>query len=172
MVSLSSFFVSMAILNTMFKEKANTMFNNAVFSCAIIPRMEKDNEMSPQMQRLYHAAKTLKGWSGKSFIARQLGVLPQAMTNWHAGRPISYEALVTAQEKIGCDAIWLRDGTGDMVRGNGTIASAVSVEELARLVTYYVQSDEDGRESIMSMAESTEKFAPTGVIVKPANKSQ
>jgi hypothetical protein len=70
--------------------------------------------MHPQMTRLYQAAAELCKAEGQSAIAKLLNISPQRVNNWEV-RGISNEGLLSAQEIIGCNAIWLRDGMGDMV---------------------------------------------------------
>jgi DNA-binding transcriptional regulator YiaG len=157
MISLSV----MATLNTMFKENANTMFNNTVFSYAIIRGMKKPEHitevkaMAPQAQRLYRAAKELRGVEGKSAVARLLNVSPQNITHWEDGRDISFQGLLAAQEKIGCDAVWLRDGVGDMVKGGGK--GAADLEDLMQLIGLFWQSSARGRQQILRAAKGAEK---------------
>jgi hypothetical protein len=136
----------------MFNNNANTTFNHKAFNCRIIRNMRKNPELfSDQAKRLYEAAKKLRGVQGKSAVARLLNVLPAAIGNWEDGRPISSEALVSAQELIGCDAIWLRDGTGDMVRGRSTTSADLS--DVAQLISLYGQADEKGRRLILDLAQ-------------------
>ena len=139
----------------MFKEKANAAFNNKLFSCAMIRAMSDDKLISEQMQRLYKAAKALKNISGKSNVARLLDAYPQNLGHWENGRPISGDALVKAQEKIGCDAIWLRDGTGVMTKGQ--IQLGLTAAEVTDLIKRYEDSDKEGRKAIMDMAQAMAK---------------
>ena len=67
-----------------------------------------------QMMRLYAAAKALRGAETKADVARLLNVSSQNIYAWEE-RGISSEGLLLAQENIGCNAIWLRDGTGEMI---------------------------------------------------------
>lgn len=69
--------------------------------------------MHIQMERLYEAAKKLKGISGQSELARALNVSPQTVNNWEA-RGVSKQGLVTAQQSLGCDAVWVETGVGSM----------------------------------------------------------
>lgn len=70
--------------------------------------------MNEQMQRLYLAAKQLKGITGKSEVAALLGQLPQTLKAWE-NRGISNEGILIAYEKIGCDPLWLKHEKGDML---------------------------------------------------------
>lgn len=115
--------------------------------------MKKDaREVSPQAERLYAAAKELKNIEGKSAVAKLMNVSPQMVNHWEGGRPISFEALITAQEKIGCDAIWLRDGTGDMTRGRVPDTPNLNAEQLTQLITAYLGSNDTGRRQILILA--------------------
>lgn len=132
----------------MFKIKANTMFNHGNPNCLII------NSMHDQMTRLYLAAKTLRGIEGPSAVARLMNVSPQTLNNWEAeDRGISNEGLLKAQESIGCDAIWLRDGTGHMMGGAGD----VNADEMIELLALYQQSTSKGRDMILDLARSAAK---------------
>ena len=73
--------------------------------------------MNEQMVRLYEAAKSLCGVEGQTKVARLLNVSPQMLANWEK-RGVSIEGTLKAQEKIGCNALWVRDGSGDMSVGN------------------------------------------------------
>ena len=114
--------------------------------------MGKESKISEQMERLYLAAKLLKGVEGKSAVAALIDVFPQALNNWESGRPISSEGLLKAQERIGCDSIWLRDGTGDMVH-----AANSDLLDVAQLITLYGQATPKGREIILKSAVLAEK---------------
>lgn len=67
-----------------------------------------------RMMRLYAAAKDLRRAETKADVARLLNVSSQNIYAWEE-RGISSEGLLLAQEHIGCNAIWLRDGTGEMI---------------------------------------------------------
>jgi DNA-binding XRE family transcriptional regulator len=115
--------------------------------------------MNIQMKRLYEAAKALRNVEGQSELARIMNASPQTVNNWEA-RGISNEGLLTAQEVIGCDAIWLRDGTGSMARGG--VAAQQSFGEIVRLITLYEQSTSDGRSFILDSADAAEKAVSSG----------
>lgn len=117
--------------------------------------MRKPTAISEQAQRLYAAAKELRDVTGKSAVANLLNLSPQMLNHWEDGRPISSAGLLAAQEIIGCDAIWLRDGIGSMVPGASP--SLANVGDVARLIELYGQSTETGRRLILSFANSAEK---------------
>lgn len=135
----------------MFKEIANTMFNRSLKSCEIICAM------NAQMTRLYQAAKKLKGVEGQTDVARIFDATPQTLNNWES-RGISNEGLLKAQEVLGCNAIWIRDGVGEMIQGEATIANA-DFSDVAKLIQLYGQSTEKGRKLILSFAHTTEKIS-------------
>ena len=83
--------------------------------------------MHEQMTRLYKAANELKGATSPSGVARLLNMAQQNVKNWEY-RGISAEGLLLCQEKIGCNAIWLRDGVGEM-----TITSATALLDAVNL---------------------------------------
>lgn len=95
-------------LNTMFKHESNIPCNNNLFSALRILSMHE------QMERLYEAAKILRGVEGQSAVARLLNASPQTVKNWES-RGISKDGMITAQEVIGCSSTWLKNGTGEMV---------------------------------------------------------
>lgn len=74
--------------------------------------------MHKQMERLYEAAKTLKGITGQSELARALNASPQTVKNWES-RGVSREGMLTAQRIIGCSAVWVETGNGQMQVGEG-----------------------------------------------------
>ena len=70
--------------------------------------------MHKTMERLYEAAKALKGIQGQSDVGRALNMSPQVIKNWEA-RGVSKQGRLAAQQLIGCNAIWLETGEGRMV---------------------------------------------------------
>lgn len=95
-------------LNTMFKRESNVLCNNGLFSTLKICSMHE------QMERLYEAARILRGVEGQSAVARLLNASPQTVKNWES-RGISKDGMITAQEVFGCSSTWLKSGTGEMV---------------------------------------------------------
>lgn len=69
--------------------------------------------MHETMKRLYKAAADLRGWEGQSEVARHLNASPQTLNNWES-RGMSKGGMLTAQERIGCSAVWLETGRGKM----------------------------------------------------------
>lgn len=67
--------------------------------------------MHSQMERLYEAARELKGVIGQTALARQLGVSPQTLNNWEA-RGVSKKGLITCQQVLGLSILWLESGKG------------------------------------------------------------
>jgi DNA-binding XRE family transcriptional regulator len=103
--------------------------------------------MNIQMKRLYEAAKILRNVEGQSDVARIMNASPQTVNNWEA-RGISNEGLLTAQEAIGCDAIWLRDGTGNMSKGG--VAKTSDLSDVAHLITSYGKLDAQERQMVLA----------------------
>lgn len=133
--------------------------------------MTKDAKpISEQMKRLYAAAWELRRIQGKSNVALLLNVTPQHLNNWETTRPISSEGLLAAQEKIGCDAIWLRDGVGDMLRG--APPDSVSLDDIALLITLYGQAGQSERKLILDLARTVPKTASSLRIVSSNHKPQ
>jgi transcriptional regulator with XRE-family HTH domain len=80
--------------------------------------------MHEQMKRLYEAARTLRGISGQSDVARALNASPQTINNWEA-RGMSKSGMIKAQTTFGCSAAWLESGYGEMAFGAAIPASAI-----------------------------------------------
>jgi phage repressor protein C with HTH and peptisase S24 domain len=98
----------------MFKEKANTLFNNILFMSDSLPRMHET------MNRLYEEAKRLADIEGQSNLARYLDQSPQTIKNWE-DRGVSKSGISAAVNKFGADASYIT--TGKRVtsqRGNST----------------------------------------------------
>ncbi|WP_074771181.1 S24 family peptidase [Paraburkholderia fungorum] len=74
----------------------------------------KDKSKQASGERLLEAARVLKGAVGPSDVARLLGVSPQKITNW-LSRGVSKEGMLDAQRLIGCSAVWLQTGEGEMI---------------------------------------------------------
>lgn len=145
-------------LNTMFKENANTVFNNAAFNCAMIRRMtnkrKQEKDMHPQMQRLYRAARELLGMEKPADVARYLDLTQANLTNW-GSRGIPVDKFLMLQEKLGCDAIWLRDGVGHMIRG--TAGDAAQLNGFLEISTLYWKADQDLRQKILDAVRTLAK---------------
>lgn len=97
----------MTTLNTVFKQKSNTMLNNGLFSWHTVGAMHET------MKRLYAAAELLKHVTGQSAVARLLNASPQTVKNWEA-RGVSKQGMLDAEQLIGCRSSWVRTGDGDM----------------------------------------------------------
>jgi phage repressor protein C with HTH and peptisase S24 domain len=109
----------------MFKQKANTACNNILFTYAnMLPMTARRREIHPTAERLLEAAKILRGAKGPSDVARLLDVSAQKVTNWMS-RGVSADGLLAAERLIGCRAVWLQTGEGEMV---DTSAKHVSAE--------------------------------------------
>jgi hypothetical protein len=74
-----------------------------------------ESDIHESAARLYEAAKQV-GITGKSAVARALGESPQAVNNWEE-RGVSVVGALNAQARFGCDANWIRDGSGSGVLG-------------------------------------------------------
>lgn len=88
--------------------------------------------MHETMTRLYLAAKTLKKKTKPADVARLLNVSSQTIANWE-DRGMSADGIITAQEQIGCNAVWLRDGKGSMTLVGMETASNESPIDLNEL---------------------------------------
>lgn len=67
----------------------------------------------PSAIRLYEAARTLRGVTGQSAVARLLDETPQTVKNWET-RGVSRRGAIKAQSAIGCNANWLLHDIGEM----------------------------------------------------------
>lgn len=155
----------------MFTEKANATFNNGMFNCRIIRGMSDNANIHAQTRRLYQAAKHLRNIEGKSAVARLLNISPQNLNGWEE-RGISEGGLLKAQEVIGCNAIWLRDGSGDMIAGGGSHDVGLTATEISDLIILYEQADPDGRKAILDMAKTVARLADLSRTRAAANKFQ
>ena len=72
--------------------------------------------MNEQTARLFEAAKTLLNLTEPHQIAKRMHISQQTLKNWES-RGISDAGLLDAEQYIGCSAIWLRTGYGEMCRG-------------------------------------------------------
>lgn len=70
-------------------------------------------KMHLSAERLYLAAKQLRDVNGPSAVARLMEESPQTLKNWEA-RGISHSGALTAQKKIGCNALWLLNESSNM----------------------------------------------------------
>lgn len=75
-----------------------------------------EREMHPTMERLYSAAKKLKGVEDHASVVTLFNESPQLITNWEK-RGISKGGMMKAQRIVGCSALWLETGEGVMVFG-------------------------------------------------------
>lgn len=76
------------------------------------------------MERLYRAAKELKGISTQAELARALNQSSQTIKNWES-RGISKGGMLIAQADIGCSATWLETGEGSMEVGKPQLSLVV-----------------------------------------------
>jgi SOS-response transcriptional repressor LexA len=95
--------------------------------------------MNTQMERLYSAAKELKGLIGQSALARALNTSPQTVHNWEL-RGISKQGLLLAQRIIGCSAQWVETGLGPMNMGSGQNVKSAPIGAVRIPLISYVQA--------------------------------
>lgn len=107
----------MVTLNTMFNFGVNNACNT---NCLVQPII---SSMHIQMERLYRAAKELKGIGSQAELARALNQSSQTVNNWEA-RGISKAGLMKAQAEIGCSAVWLVTGEGEMAVASAAAGAA------------------------------------------------
>ena len=77
--------------------------------------------MHPATERLYEAAKTLRGITGQSALARALNESPQTVKNWES-RGASKAGALKAEELLGIRAGWVLTGDGSMALDGGHVA--------------------------------------------------
>lgn len=92
-----------------------------------------------QMDRLYRAARELKGINGQAALARALNASSQTLHNWEL-RGISKQGLVLAQKVIGCSVSWLESGTGAMAIGGESNVSPATLGVRQIPLISYVQA--------------------------------
>jgi len=126
----------------MFNKKSNTMFNNAMFKRAIILLMKPNQKLHESSERLYEAAKKLKSLEGIASIAELLNQSFQTVKNWES-RGVSLEGALLAQEKIGCNALWLL--------GRGNEMSFFSPVEMKLVADFQASAHED-KETLLQIA--------------------
>jgi phage repressor protein C with HTH and peptisase S24 domain len=133
----------------MFKQKSNKACNNNLFSS------RKIDPMHTQMERLYEAAKALKSIGGQSELARALNASPQTVKNWEA-RGVSKQGLLTAQRVIGCSAVWVETGKGQMQVNEGAEVPASKPDYVSFDMLNVEASAGDGR-SMMEFPEVVQR---------------
>ena len=69
--------------------------------------------MEASAQRLYEAARVLRGVIGQTNVAKLLNESPQTVKNWES-RGVSDAGAIKAEGVIGCRAYWLATGEGEM----------------------------------------------------------
>lgn len=84
--------------------------------------------MHESMNRLYRAARSLRGAETPSEVARLLNESPQTIKNWES-RGISKSGLLKAQAAIGCRAEWLQSDIGPMTTGPASLESLHSWDD-------------------------------------------
>lgn len=123
--------------------------------------------MHEQMERLYEVAFEVRKVEGPSAVARIFNISPQMVSNWER-RGMSFEAMLDAQELLGCSAVWIRSGAGPKMFGDpapqekervgGVLADSLKLTcETSRelqLLSVYRLSGKDGRGVIDEAIES------------------
>lgn len=98
--------------------------------------------MNEQMERLYEAARALHGVEGQSAVARLLNASPQTLKNWES-RGVSKNGMLTAERTIGCSALWIESGEGEMLAPFSPLQREVSnVASTARPVLSWEHEEE------------------------------
>jgi phage repressor protein C with HTH and peptisase S24 domain len=85
--------------------------------------------MHDQTKRLYEAAKVLRNVEEPSAVARLIGISPQTLKNWES-RGISMGGMLEAEQTIGCSAVWLNTGLGDMLSAREKEISVVKARRV------------------------------------------
>lgn len=92
----------------------NTAFKPVSTGCLTTSCLAgQQSPMHPTATRLYEAAHALKQTDGQSAVARLLNESPQTVKNWES-RGVSQKGLIKAEQAIGCSAIWIATGAGEM----------------------------------------------------------
>jgi hypothetical protein len=100
------------------------------------------------------AAEILKGAKGPSAVARLLGVSAQKVTNWMS-RGVSDAGMLDAERLIGCRAIWLQDGKGEMVDAGAMHSSADDDSAITALNTAVIAESEKAAGTTLDAAKLT-----------------
>lgn len=124
--------------------------------------------MHEQMERLYEAARLLRNVEGQSAVASLFNMSAQRLNNWEE-RGISNKGLLAAQAIIGCDAIWLRDGAGEMARGGQR--DATSLADVAELIRLFGECNIEDRRTILQLVKTTAKLSSSKLAIAE-NKSK
>jgi phage repressor protein C with HTH and peptisase S24 domain len=101
--------------------------------------------MHIQMERLYKAAKELRGVTTQAGVARAMNQSSQTVKNWET-RGISKSGMLKAQEEFGCSATWLESGAGDMAIGREPDLLDFRAETAAELKMLIVHRSANNRE--------------------------
>ena len=141
-----------------------------MFTRPIISRMT-GKEMDPTAKRLYLAARHLANTTGQSAVAAKLGVSPQMVKNWET-RGVSYEGMITAEERFGCLASWIHTGKGSMspagahpsTPASSDSTSAQGSGNVIDLSRRAIDNDEELRE-ILRLVSSTDAKGKTRCLV-------
>ena len=75
----------------------------------------KETENHPTRDRLFEAAKKLKGLTASIDVARAIGESPQTVTQWKK-RGVSKEGMIKAHRSLGVSLTWLETGVGRMTQ--------------------------------------------------------
>lgn len=92
------------------QDPVNPLCNNNPFSWMTM------RPMHATMDRLYLAARIIKGIEGPAELGRLLNQSPQTITNWQS-RGMSKSGMIASQAALGVSVTWLETGKGDMVPG-------------------------------------------------------
>lgn len=141
-----------ASLNTTFNEKANTTLNNKVF------KFENIRGMHETTSRLYEAARVLRGLTTPTEVARLLNVAPQNVNNWER-RGMSKAAMLDAQEKLGCSAVWLMTGEGPML-GSVTAPTSSDSPKRGRTRPEIEKSDQSNGDNLFFFNDLAAETSP------------
>lgn len=114
----------------MFKQKSNSAFNNDLFN------NQKIIDMHETMKRLYLAAKDIHAIDGQSAVARKMNLSPQRLNNWEA-RGMSKNGMLIAEQTVGCSALWLETGVGNM-RASTSLSPLSNTQEASNKAEFDV----------------------------------
>lgn len=150
----------------MFNLQSNAPFNT------IACHSWKIDDMHESMERLYLAAKTLRGVSGQSAVARALNASPQTVKNWEK-RGVSTPGLIAAESAFGCSPVWVKSGDGSMTSSQDVRTSAQSDNERERFTAFYLELSPEIRAAFLfDLAIVAMKKPPSGGFFSPSKKSK
>lgn len=114
------------------------------------------HEDASQYLRLLEAAETLQGWTTPARIAAMLTesgypTSSQTLCNWKS-RGLSFEAILKCSRIIGCDPLWLEDGSV-AIEPNARSFKPTSATTFESIASICLTLTQDQREQVLKFAQ-------------------